>query len=250
MKSQILAELISCLDRQEVVVLATVVAGAGTGDQMLIWPRGETLGDLGSPRLNQRVALFAEQIVADLESGRKSFRWEDEEIDVFFDVQSPPGQLVIVGAVHIAVPLVEMARILGFATVVIDPRQAFVAGDRFASADRVIQEWPQTALAALPLHEASFLVVLSHDMKIDLPALESGLRSHCRYVGALGSRKTHAKRVAALVERGFTDQEVARIHAPIGLDLGGRGVEEIALAILAEIVAVSHGGPSTAGRQS
>mgnify|MGYP001817994160 CR=1 FL=1 len=248
MRREIFDELQASMDRHQVVVVATVVAGREIGRQMLIWPRGETFGDLGGPRLNQRAALFAEQIAVDLAAARKTFHWQGDEVDIFFDVQAPAAELVVVGAVHIAVPLVRMARILGLRTVVIDPRQAFLAGDRFREADRRFEQWPQEVLPDLPLHQASALVVLSHDPKIDQPALEHGLRSPCRYLGALGSRKTHAKRIADLEQRGFSAAEIGRIHAPIGLDLGGRGVEEIALAILAEIVAVAHGRPTSIDR--
>lgn len=244
MRREIFAELAACLERRESVVLATVVEGEGQGRQMLIWQRGETYGDLGSPRLNQRAALFAEQIIPGLQSGRKSFRWEARDIDVFFEVYPPPAEIVVVGAVHLAVPLIGFAKILGFRTIVIDPRAAFATEERFEQADLLLNLWPQEALNEIKLHEASCLVVLSHDMKIDLPALELGLRSSCRYLGALGSRKTHAKRVAALIESGFSEEEIGRIHAPIGLDLGGRMAEEISLAIMAEILAAGYGRPT------
>lgn len=241
MRAEIFRQLRDSLGRNQLVVLATVVAGEGRGRQLLIWPRGETLGDLGSPRLNQRVALYAEQIAVDFESGRKLFRHDEEEIDVFFEVHPPPPELLVVGAVHVAIPLVSFARLLGFLTRVIDPRRAFATRERFAHADEILDQWPREALQRIGLHESSYLVLLSHDLKIDLPALELALRSPARYIGALGSKKTHGKRVAALRERGLSDDEIARIHAPIGLDLGGRRAEEIALAIMAEVVAVQHG---------
>lgn len=244
MQSEILRELATCLENQELFVLASVVEGPGVGRQMLIWPRGETFGDLGSPRLNQRAALFAEQIVPGLHSGRKTFRQDDFEVDVFFEVYPPPSEVVIVGAVHVAVPLVTLARVLGFRTVVIDPRAAFATAERFQGVDCLLNQWPQEALQETQLHEASCLVVLSHDMKIDLPALEIGIRSPCRYIGALGSRKTHAKRVQALRESGCSEEEIERIHSPIGFDLGGRKAEEIALAIMAEMVAAGYGRPT------
>jgi xanthine dehydrogenase accessory factor len=247
MQREILDELTACLERNELVILATVVDGQGAGRQMLVWPRGETFGDLGSPRLNQRIALFAEQVIQDFQSCRKSFRWDDRDIDVFFDVYTPPAEIVIVGAVHVAAALIDLARVLGYRTVVIDPRTAFATGERFRGADLLLKKWPHEAMQEVELHEASCLVVLSHDMKIDLPALEAGLLSGCRYVGALGSRKTHAKRIEALLEAGFERQAIDRIHSPIGLDLGGRQAEEIALSIMAEMVAVRHGRPTGRG---
>jgi xanthine dehydrogenase accessory factor len=244
MRSEIYGELTACLDRREGVVLATVVEGRGAGSQMLIWPRGETFGDLGSPRLNQRAALFAEQIFPERQSGRKSFRWDEDDLDVFFEVIPPPAELIIVGAVHVAISLVRLAGGLGYRTVVIDPRTAFATAERFAAADALIARWPEEAFQDIQLHEGSSLVVLSHDMKIDLPALAIGLGSPCSYLGALGSRRTHTKRVEALLEKGFSSAEIDRIHAPVGLALGGRTAEEIALAIMAQIVAVSHGRPT------
>ena len=241
MHSEIYQSLARCLNNRELVALATVVGGPGIGNQLLVWPRGETLGDLGSPRLNQRAALYAEQIVPSFQSGRKRFRWNEAEIDVFFEVFPPPPELVVVGAVHVAIPLVEFAGLMGFRTVVIDPRRAFATAERFPHADRLMVSWPHEAFETQALHGASFVVVLSHDLKIDLPALEITLRSPARYIGALGSKKTHSKRVDALSEKGFTDQEIGRIHSPIGLDIGGRRAEEIALSIIAEMVAADHG---------
>lgn len=244
MRAEIYQEIVRCLEARQLVVLATVVQGPQPGRQLVIWPRGETLGDLGSPRLNQRAALYAEQIAPTFQSSRKTFSRDDAELDVFFEVLPPPPELAIVGAVHVAVPLVEFANALGFRTIVIDPRRAFATPERFSHAERVLVKWPQEALPQIGLHEASYVAVLSHDLKIDLPALESALRSRARYIGALGSKKTHAKRVVALKNGGFSDEEIGRIHAPIGLDLGGRRAEEIALAIMAEIVAVHHARPA------
>lgn len=246
MRRELYAELAASLEDRQELVVATVVSGTGVGRQLLIWPRGETLGDLGSPRLNQRAALYAEQILPERRSGRKSFRWNGEEADVFFDVYAAPPELIVVGAGHVAVPLVEMARILGFRTVVIDPRGIFATRERFPLADRVLTQWPLEALEAVGIDAGSYLAILSHDPKIDLPALEVALRSPARYIGVLGSKKTHARRLRVLEEMGFEARELDRIHAPVGLDLGGRRPEEIALAILAQIVAVDHGRSSSA----
>ena len=241
MLSSIYTELESCLASGQLVVLATVVDGPGVGRQLLIWPGGQTLGDLGSPRLNQHAALYGEQIASTFEAGRKSITIDSDSLDIFFEVLPPSPELIIVGAVHAAIPLIGFAKTLGFRTIVIDPRGAFATPERFAAADLLINSWPREALVDVGLHEASHVVVLSHDLKIDLPALEVALRSPARYIGALGSKKTHKKRVAALQEAGFTEAEIARIHAPIGLNLGGRKAEEIALSIIAQVVAVDHG---------
>jgi xanthine dehydrogenase accessory factor len=191
--------------------------------------------------LNQRAALYAEQIIPTCQSGRKTFRWNEDEVDAFFEVYLPPPELVVVGAVHVAVPLVQFAKSLGFKTIVVDPREVFAAHQRFEGVDQILVSWPEEALAEIGLHGGSYVAILSHDLKIDVPALELALRSPARYIGVLGSKKTHAKRVALLREMGFDDDEIARIHSPVGLDLGGRRAEEIALSIIAEMVAVGHG---------
>lgn len=240
MNSTILSRLKDCQVREELVALATVVAGIGLGKQVLVWPGGQTLGDLGAPRLNQRAALYAEQIIPGFASSRKHFQHEGETVDVFFQVYPPSPCLVLVGAVHVAIHLVEFGNRLGFRTVVIDPRSVFATKERFSHADLLLTEWPEAALEKVGINEATYLAVLSHDFRIDIPALRSVLRSRARYIGALGSGKTHEKRVEVLKEEGFSEQELARIHAPIGLDLGGRRSEEIALSIISQIVAVAH----------
>jgi len=241
MREAIYRQLSACLESRQLAALATVVEGPGIGNQLLIWPGGQTLGDLGAPRLNQRAAIYGEQVIPIFATGRKSFQLDNEVVDVFFEVLVPSPKLVVVGAVHVAIALVELARHLGFETIVIDPRGVFATEGRFSQADRLIKAWPDEALDVVGLDESTYLVLLSHDLKIDLPALRKSLRSSVRYIGALGSKKTHEKRVVALRQEGFSDEELARIHAPIGLDLGGRRAEEIALSIIAEIVAVRHG---------
>jgi xanthine dehydrogenase accessory factor len=233
------------LHQGQLVALATVIAGPGLGGKLLIWPDGRTQGDLGSAALNQRVVdTTLELLAASQDSELISFEVAGESIQVFVDVHPPPPRLVIVGAVHIAIPLVTFGKALGFHTVVIDARSAFATPERFGHADELIVTWPSHALEGLNLDAGAYVVVLSHDEKLDNPALRVALESPAPYIGALGSRKTHAKRVGALKEMGVSDAQLARIHAPIGLNLGARSPEEIALAIMAEIVAVRHGAPS------
>jgi xanthine dehydrogenase accessory factor len=236
----IMEQLLECLAIEDLVALATVVEGVGLGNQALIWAGGQLLGDLGAPRLNQRAALYAEQIIPGFGIARKNFQHEGESVDVFFQVYAPPPSLVMIGAVHVAIPLVEFGNRLGFRTVVIDPRSAFATQERFSEADLLLNSWPEEALEEVGLNEASYVAVLSHDLKIDIPALKTALRSRARYIGALGSKKTHQKRVAMLLEEGYSEEDLARIHSPIGLDLGGRSAPEIALAIISQIVGVIY----------
>jgi len=240
------AEIYETLKRslhdEQIVALATVIAGARLGSKLLIWPDGQTQGDLGSTELNQQVARRAAELLATTQqTERASFEEAGEPVEVFIDVYPPPPKLIIVGAVHVAIPLVTFAKTMGFRTVVIDARSAFATPERFQHADELIVEWPADGLQALNLDAATYIVVLSHDEKLDNPALQVALSSPARYIGALGSRKTHAKRVEALQAMGVTGEQVARIHNPIGLNLGAQTAEEIALAIMAQIVAVRHG---------
>lgn len=241
MNLEVLERLRGCLEREELVGLATALSGTGAGRQLLVWPGGQMFGDLGSRRLDQRVAIFAEQPLTGLASRRKELEHEGEAVDLFFEVFAPPPKLIVIGAVHVAIHLVDYARTHGYKTYVIDPRSAFATAQRFERADHLLTDWPAEALAGVPINEATYFAFLSHDPKIDLPGLKVALESNSRYIGALGSKKTHAKRLAALAAEGLSAEQLARIHSPIGLDLGGRRAEEIALAIMAEIVAVSHG---------
>jgi xanthine dehydrogenase accessory factor len=147
----------------------------------------------------------------------------------------------MVGGAHIAVALAQIAKVLGYRTVVIDPRRAFGSQPRFPHVDSLIQAWPEAAFAANPPGPEAAVVTLSHDPKIDDPALVAALRGDAFYIGALGSRRTTARRRERLAAIGFTDAQLARIHAPVGLDIGADNPEEIALAIMGEVVAVYRG---------
>ena len=158
----------------------------------------------------------------------------------FLTVYNTPRELVIIGAVHIAQALAQLGADMGYRVRVIDPRGAYAAPERFAGV-RVIQSWPDEALAAEPLTARSALIALSHDIKLDDPALAAALRSPAGYIGALGSVRTHAKRLVRLTALGFSAHELARIHGPVGLGIGARSPAEIAIAILAQLVQLRRG---------
>jgi len=240
-RTAIYDKLKESIEEERLVALATVVAGPGLGEQMLLWPDGSFLGDVGPRELEKHVEDLVAELFGSFASERRTFDVTGEEVEVFVEVHPPRPKLIIVGAVHVAIPLVTFAKALGLRTIVVDPRTAFATRDRFPHADELDSRWPDEALEAIGVNENTFVALLSHDLKLDVPALEIVLRRPARYVGALGSKKTHAKRVAALLERGISDDAIARIHNPIGLDLGGRKAEEIAVAVIAEMVAVSHG---------
>jgi xanthine dehydrogenase accessory factor len=233
--------LTTAIKTGKLVALATIIAGPGLGNKLLLWPKGEVLGTLGTPELDTEVRTRAATLLAAQRTERFTLPSAAGAVEVFVEVHAPPPKLIIVGAVHIAIPLVTFGKALGFYTVVLDARSAFATPERFGHADQLIIQWPADALPAIGIDEATCIVVLTHDEKIDNPALAIALRSPARYIGALGSKKTHARRVAALKEEGITDAEIARLHAPIGLEIGARRPEEIAVAIIAQIVAVANG---------
>lgn len=161
----------------------------------------------------------------------------------FVAPENPPLRLIVVGAVHIAQALVPMALPLGFAVTVVDPRRAFATEERMGDRVTISTDWPDEAMAALAPDARTAVVTLTHDPKLDDPALEVALRSPAFYIGSLGSRRTHAKRLARLAEAGLTDAELGKIHAPVGLDIGAVSAPEIAVSILAQIVSARRGGP-------
>ncbi len=161
-----------------------------------------------------------------------------------------PAHLVIIGAIHIAIPLHRLAKTMGYRVTVVDARAKFATRERFPEADELIVAWPDEAMARLTVDNSTYVVTLTHDPKFDLPALRSVLAKDAGYVGAIGSRKTNQNRFDALRSEGFTEEQLGRVHGPIGLDLGSRGAEETALGILAEITAVRFGGSGVAKRDA
>jgi xanthine dehydrogenase accessory factor len=164
----------------------------------------------------------------------KSDRSGVEEDGRFIAIHNPPLRLIVVGAVHIAQPLLTIARTCGYAPTLIDPRAAFGSADRFPG-ETILDDWPDEAMAALAPDARTAIVTLTHDPKLDDPAIRAALRSQAFYLGCLGSKKTHAKRLDRLTAAGFTPEEIARIHAPVGLDIGAKTPAEIAVSIMAQI---------------
>ena len=244
------AELIECLKRDQPCVLATLITAGNPTERLLCEENGRASrlaapggdGEAGTavtePVLQETIVALAREALA-VEQSRKVDI--DETRQVFLEVHPPRPKLVIVGAVHIAQHLVPMAQTLGYHTTVIDAREGFITGDRFPTADSLLTSWPGEAFGQVGIDSNTFICVLSHDPKFDDPALEIALRSKAKYVGALGSKKTQAKRRARLEQLGLAAAELERLRGPIGLDLGGRDPRETALAILAEMTAVRYG---------
>jgi len=228
-------------------VVATVLDGPHAGASARIADDGGTEGSLGD--LPARQVRDAALVALRRESSATvSLQATGDPVSVFLEVFPRQPRLVIFGGVHIAVALVPLARALGYRTIVADGRPAFLTRDRFPEADQLILAWPDTAFEQIGLDASCYVCILSHDPKFDEPALQLALRSPARYIGAIGSRRTQTARRERLKAAGFTEEGVARVHGPIGLDLGGRQPIETALAILAEMTAVRYGG--TAARAS
>lgn len=197
----------------------------------------------GAQRLVKAADLAADSLADALEKQLRMGKSALVEADgkaFFLTVQAPPPRVIVTGAVHISQAMAPMAQLLDLDLVIVDPRTAFATPERFPGV-RLLTDWPDEALASLGLDGYTAFVALTHDPKIDDPALEAALRSDCFYIGALGSRKTHGRRLERLVAAGFDAAATQRIHAPIGLDIGAVSPAEIALAILGEIVSTLRG---------
>jgi xanthine dehydrogenase accessory factor len=221
--------------------MATIVGGpeASVGRAALLTDDGSMRGSLGEA-LDAPTLAAAREALADGRCRRLSLG----DTDVFVEAFPPSPTLAIVGGVHIAVVLTSLAKALGYRAIVVDPRRVFGSEERFRHADRLLNGWPDDALGQIGLNAQTAVAVLTHDPKLDDPALRVALPSPAFYVGALGSRKTQEKRRARLLEAGLTEEHLARLHAPIGLDLGGRSPEEIALAVMAQVVAARNSRPT------
>jgi len=245
MSSDYLAEVRRRVEAEEAVVVATIVAApSGVGERMLIYPDGSTRGSLGNAELDRRATTDYRPQLLQAESKTIAYPGlgaESEETLVFYDVYPSPDRLLIFGGVHVAVPLVELAKVVGFRVTVIDARGQWANRERFPKADEIVVGYADEYLATARLDLSTYVVVLTHDPKLDDPAIIEAVRHDIRYIGAIGSRRTHAGRIERLKGVGVTDEQLAKIHAPIGMDIRARNPEEIAVSILAEMIAAKNG---------
>ena len=235
-----------CLEEGQAVAVATVVRGGAVGAKMLVFADGTTEGDLGDGDLQRRVAADATALLSQGRSETRAYarpggQAAGEPTEVFVDAQVPPPTLVLVGATHTAIALSRIARVLGFRVKVVDARGAWATPERFPDVDEILTCWPDQAIAGMRIDPSTCVVVLTHEPRFDVPALKAALATEAGYVGAIGSRRTAADRARRLREQGVDEAALARIRAPIGLDLGGGTPEEIALSVAAEMVAVRYG---------
>ena len=203
-----------------------LVSETGAGSQTLVYEDEQTSGEeLPQEVLSQARAALANDRSEAVENGGKQY---------FIQVHNPPLRLFIIGAVHITQPLAQIASLAGYGVTVIDPRRAFADSERFPGIE-VSTEWPDDVLGRAAPDRRTAIVTLTHDPKIDDPALESILASEVFYIGSLGSNRTHGKRLVRLHEKGFSEQQTGRIHGPVGLNIGAKSPAEIAISIMAEI---------------
>ncbi len=228
----------SILLEEQSAVVVTVVRGPQEllGCEMMVKDDGEVTGSINH-ELDMQVLKRAKETLVQGESRRVML---DNDVEVFMEVILPPPTLIAVGGVHITIALMSLAKTLGYRTVVIDPRSAFGSEERFPNVDRLIPLWPDEAFQQIPITRSTAIAMLTHDPKLDDPALKIALSSPAFYVGALGSKTTQAKRRQRLLEEGFTDAQMNRLHGPIGLAIGASTPEEIALSIMSEVVAAQN----------
>ncbi len=230
------------IEMDQLAATVTVIGGPveWLGHEMLVHEDGTRHGALGD-RLDGPAMAAARAAMIEGQSERITLNdLAPEPIEIFIDVMQPSPTLILVGGVHIAIALTSIAKTLGYRTIVIDPRRTFGSEARFPHIDRLIQAWPDEAFPQTSLTPSTAVAMLTHDPKIDDPALKIVLASHAFYIGALGSRTTQAKRLARLRKAGLSDEQLTRLRGPIGLDIGAKSPEEIALAVMAEIVAARH----------
>ena len=235
------------LKAERPVALATVVAGPGVGGKLLVRPGHEPEGTLGNEDLDR---VVARDTVAELDAGRSGIRHygpngeaRQDEVTVFIETFAPPPRMLVFGAVDFTAALVRVAKVLGYVVTVCDAREVFATTQRFPFADEVVVDWPHRLLDRVgsTLGPRDAICVLTHDHKFDVPALQSALATQAGYIGAMGSRRTSIERDDRLRDAGVDEAGLARIHAPIGLDLGARTPEETAISICAEIIAARTG---------
>jgi xanthine dehydrogenase accessory factor len=241
----------AAVDDHRPVALVTVVEGPGTGAKLLVGEGIDTMGSLGNDDLDRVVERDA---IGELASGTSGVRHygahgeaREDTVSVFIETFAPPPLMLVFGAVDFTAALVRIAKVMGYRVTVCDAREVFATTRRFPQADEVVVDWPHRHLAKVGdrLGPRDAVCVLTHDHKFDVPAIMSALETKVGYLGAMGSRRTCAERLERLEAEGADMAAVrARLHAPIGLDLGGRTPEETAIAICAEIIAARTGRPS------
>jgi xanthine dehydrogenase accessory factor len=241
-----LTEVLDALDARDPIAIATVVSGPAPRGARLVVRPDSTTGSLGAEGLDAAVTDDARGLLAAGRDGTRHYGPNGErridEVAVMMQSFTPPARMLVFGAIDFAAAVARLGVFLGYHVTVCDARPVFANPARFPEAHEVVCEWPHDYLARTQVDERTVICVLTHDPKFDVPLLEVALRSPATYIGAMGSRRTHNDRIARLRERGLTETELARLHSPVGLDIGARTPEETAVSIAAEIVQRRWGG--------
>lgn len=234
---------------EQPVAIATIVRSPSAeqvGRHIVVRPGVDAQGSLGTERLDATVAADALGLLGSGTTGFLHYGPEGERLgdglEVFVGSLAPPPRMYIFGAIDFSHALCRVGKLLGFRVTVCDAREVFATARRFPEADEVVVDWPHRWLSSQPVDPRTVICVLTHDPKFDVPALQVALRTDAGYIGAMGSRRTHEDRLRRLKEAGVTDDELARVHSPIGLDLGARTPEETAISIAAEVILDRWGG--------
>lgn len=228
------------LDAEQFGSVATVVDGPEVGHKAVI----DSAGEITAGSLPDEITSDVVQDAITLMDHEQHRNLDYGEHSVFLETLAPPPDLFIFGAVHIGQALASFGTQMGYRVTVVDSRTPFVTEERFPTAHRLLVGWPQDLMDQLTFDRRTWVVVLSHDPRHETPPLEAALKSDTRYIGAMGSRRTHNLRVERLHELGFGDEDIARIHSPIGLDIGAETPQEVAVSILAEMTLVRYGAGS------
>jgi xanthine dehydrogenase accessory factor len=237
----IFEQLAAAIHSDRPAALVTRLDGAFTGAKLLVFA-DDACGDLGAAGLTHAAIQEARALLSAGETATRSFGEDGEpvgmDVQLFIQAFAPKPNMYIFGAIDFSRAMARIGKYLGYAVTVIDARPIFATKARIPDADSVVVSWPDEFLQNAPVDERTALIVLTHDVKFDIPLLQVALRTPAGYIGAMGSRRTHANRIDALRQAGITDSGLARINAPIGLDLGARTPEETAISIAAEIIAL------------
>jgi len=238
--SEYYKSLRSVIEEEKSAVNLTIVLGPTDllGREMLVRDDGLVTGMFGDHLSAAALKVAKDTLV--LGESHRAMLMLNEDVEVFAEAILPPPTLVAVGGVHITIALMALAKTLGYRTVVVDPRTAFGNEERFPNVDQLIPLWPQEAFQQIHINRSTAIAMLTHDPKLDDPALKIALPSHAFYIGALGSKTTQTKRRQRLTDEGITEEQMNRLHGPIGLNIGAGTPEEIAMSIMAEIVAARN----------
>jgi xanthine dehydrogenase accessory factor len=234
-------------EQYDPAALITILEGPSAGRKMAVIG-DERIGSLGDPRLDQIAFDHSHELMDAEKSDTVTTSGPEGSVELFYDVYPAPPTLIIFGAVHVAQPLTKLAKMLGYRVLINDARAKLATDERFPEADEVIVAWPDEAIAGYRITRNTYIAILTHDPKFDEPALVGTLETRARYIGAVGSRKTNRDRRDRLRAAGVSEESLSRIRGPIGLNIGASTPEEMAVSIMAEIIAVRkgrEGGPLT-----